>query len=161
MAESEMRQALDNWLQRQGASVMRQEMLVCDAIPPHTKDAMINISTKSAAKEREMGAPITQDYTLGNVLTGTMEQVPVPRPAGTIGTYHTHPFGWAKPSTYDMLEALNKDDKIMCIGASGKIGTKIACFTPKEPKWSELGYKSRLLADDINHVQLISIENYR
>jgi len=143
-------QALNNWLQRQGTSIMRQEAMVCEAFPPHTKDAMIDISIKSADKEREMGAPITGDYTLGKVLTGTRTRVPIPRPTGTIGTYHTHPFGWAHPSSYDMLDAMNKDDKVMCVGASGKPGTKIKCFTPKDPKWSELRYKLRLLSDDIN-----------
>lgn len=143
-------QALNSWLQRQGASVLKQEATVCDRFPDHTRGAMISISTKSALKEREMGAPVTHDYTLGSIITGTMERVPIPRPEGTIGTYHTHPFGWARPSTYDILDAMRKDDKVMCIGASGKIGTKIACFEPKEPKWSELRFKSRLLADDIN-----------
>jgi len=128
---------------------MRQEATVCAAFPEHTRAAMIDISTRSTDKLREMGAPITHDYTLGKVITGTRERVPIPRPAGTIGTYHTHPYGWARPSTYDALDTIFKDDEVMCIGASGKIGTKIACFTPKEPKWSELKEEFKELDKDI------------
>lgn len=141
-------QALNNWLQRQGASILRQAT-ICDAFPPRTREAMISISVDSARKEREMGAAITHDYTLGTVFTGTRERVPIPRPEGTIGTYHTHPFGWARPSLYDLLDSLRYDDKVMCIGASGKPGTKIQCFTPKEPKWSGLRDKATELFKDI------------
>jgi len=142
-------QSLNNWLQRQNTSVLRQEATVCEAIPPRTREAMINISVNSAWKEREMGAAITHDYTLGKVMTGTRWTVPVPRPESTIGTYHTHPFGWARPSLYDLLDSLRYSDKIMCIGATGKPGTKIQCFTPKEPRWSELRDKVIELFKDI------------
>lgn len=128
---------LQVWLGRQNVSIMRQATM-CDAIPSHTRESMISIAIDSAHKNREMGAPLTHDYTLGKVITGTETRVPIPRPEGTIGTYHTHPFGWARPSPYDALDTLFHNDKVMCIGASGKIGAKIKCFTPKEPKWSEL-----------------------
>ena len=154
-------QALNNWLQKQNTSVMHQEPTICDMLPPDTRESMISISVKSADKVREMGCPITHDYTLGKVITGTRERVPIPRPADSIGTYHTHPFGWARPSTYDILDALNKDDKVMCIGATGMIGTKIACFTPKDPKWPKLRFKLRLLSDDINDFNKKIGEKYR
>lgn len=150
MVESVMRQALNNWLQcQQNVSVMRQEVSVCDALPPRTREQMITISIDSAGKEREMGAPITHDYTLGGIRTGTRERVLIPRPEGTIGTYHTHPHGWPFPGIYDTLEVINHSDKITCIGATGKPGTKIQCFTPNEPKWGELQFKFRLLVSDI------------
>ena len=150
--------ALNKWLQRQqNISVMRQEVSVCEMLPPATKDKMINISEASAMypgeykpeKVRERGAPITQDYTLGDVKIGTRDRVAIPRPPGTLGTYHTHPWGSPFPSHLDTVDAMDKDDKLMCIGATGKAGTKIQCFTPNKPKWSDLQYKFRLLADDI------------
>lgn len=203
---SVMGQSLNNWLQRQGASVMRQEadwlrqmalrsakyglehgvsdneilaalqnprgrygydeatarvilkeaksnpgqeVTVCDRFPEHTRGAMIAISEDSAFKEREMGAPITMDYTLGKVLTGTREKVLIPRPADTIGTYHTHPHGSSFPSPNDTLVTLLKDDKISCIGATGYPGTKIQCFTPG-PKWSEFKERFNRLVSDIS-----------
>ncbi|MBA7608353.1 hypothetical protein ES703_15530 [subsurface metagenome] len=142
-------QALNNWLQRQGASVMRQEATVCEALPPNTQEQMIAISIDSAYKIREMGAAMTHDYTLGRVFTGTRDKVFLPRPEGTIGTYHTHPFGAPFPSITDTLEVMNRDDKITCIGATGKPGTKIQCFTPNKPKWDDFQFKLRLLVDDI------------
>ncbi|MBA7666587.1 hypothetical protein ES703_74668 [subsurface metagenome] len=81
--------------------------------------------------------------------TGTRERVAIPRPEGTIGTYHTHPFGSPFPSPIDIFEATKYNDKIMCIGSTGVPGTKIQCFTPREPKWSEIQFKFRLLVDDI------------
>lgn len=141
--------ALNNWLQRRGASVMRQEATVCDAIPPNTQEQMIAVSVDSASKIREMGAAITHDYTLGRVFTGTQYKVLLPRPEGAIGTYHTHPFGAPFPSIADTLEAMNRNDRLMCIGSSGKPGTKIQCFTPNKPKWDDSQFKFRLLMDDI------------
>ncbi|MBU0778172.1 hypothetical protein KKF82_07930 [Patescibacteria group bacterium] len=161
-----MGQALNNWLQHQNTSVLRQlsveeyerkiqerpefvtppptippptpKPTICSRFPPNTREQMIAISIDSAHELKEMGASINDDYVLGKVITGTRERVPIPRPAGTMGTYHTHPFGWARPSIYDALDAISRNDKVMCIGATGKIGTKIKCFAPKEPKWSEL-----------------------
>lgn len=148
-------QALDKWLQRQNTSMFMQAT-ICEMFPPKIREQMITISTDSAQRTirgepdpREMGAAITQDYTLGNIITGTLDRVPIPRPAGSIGTFHTHPFGWAKPSITDALEALARNDKVSCIGATGKIGTKIACFTPKEPRWSELKDEFDKLDKDI------------
>jgi len=142
-------QSLNNWLKRRGASVMRQEATVCEAIPPNTQEQMVAISLDSASKWREMGAAITHDYTLGRVFTGTQYKVLLPRPEGTIGTYHTHPFGAPFPSVTDALEAMSRGDNVMCIGSSGKPGTKIQCFTPNKPKWNDLQFKFRLLLDDI------------
>lgn len=153
-------QALDNWLQRQGASVMHQEVTACERFPEHTKEAMWDISVASTRssfvegvfwpdKLREKGAPITHDYTLGNVRTGTIDRVLIPRPEETIGTFHTHPMGHPFPSHTDTLEVMDKDDKVTCIGASGKAGTKIQCFTANKPKYSDIQYKFRLLDDDI------------
>lgn len=150
MSESVMGQSLNNWLQKYDTSVMRQNMAICNYFPEHTKDAMIGISESSANILREKGAPITQDYTLGKVLTGTRNRVLIPRPPGTIGSFHTHPMGWTRPSPYDLLDALERNDKVMCIGASGKIGTKIACYTPKDPRWSELRGEFASLAGSIN-----------
>lgn len=157
---SAMGQSLNNWLQRHGASVMGQEATVCDRFPENTRDKMWDISMDSArtgfvagifdpAKLREKGAPITKDYTLGTVRTGTRDRVLIPRPEGTIGTYHTHPFHSSFPSIIDAYEVLKHDDKVTCIGATGKPGTKIQCFTPNKPKWDEIQYKFRLLVDDI------------
>ena len=132
---------LQTWLGR-NASTMHQEATVCEALPPNTQEQMIAISIDSAHKMREMGAAITHDYTLGRVFTGTRDKVLIPRPEGTIGTYHTHPFGFPFPGITDSFEAMNRDDRVTCVGATGKPGTKIQCFTQNEPRWSE--FKARL-----------------
>lgn len=132
-------QSFNSWLQHQNnVSVMRQEATICDYIPPNTKEQMIDISERSAKIRREKGAPITQDYTLGKERTGLEYKVPIPRPEGTIGTYHTHPHGWPSPSPHDVLDIMDKSDKVACIGATGKIGTKIQCFTPGDSKWTKM-----------------------
>ena len=56
---------------------------------------------------------------------------------------------------------MNKDDKITCIGATGKAGTKVQCFTPNNPQYSEIQYKVRLLVDDIKDYNKLIGKKYK
>jgi len=121
----------------------------CDFIPEETRSQMIKMAIDSADQYKEEGAPILDNYVLGNVVVGTKNQVPVPRISGSQGIYHTHPFGNPFPSRDDMLEYLWKKDKIDCIGSSGHVGTKVACFTPEEERWNKLSQELHDLVTDI------------
>jgi len=137
-----MRQSLKNWL-KPNISIMCQGT-VCDTLPEETRNKMVKITMDSGLSGREMGAPIDTGYALGKVTHGTYDTVPIIRNPDTIGTFHTHTRGHeieTRPSTKDVTEMITHNDKIMCIGYSGKIGQKIQCFTPLEPAWSRIKTK--------------------
>ena len=134
-----VRANLDKWLKSQQpekVSVLRQAV-VCDRFSAREKTKMFDIAEESRDKLLEMGAPIRYDYTLGDVVTGTKYEVSVPHPPGTIGTYHTHPYGFAMPSGMDILTALVQGDEVMCVGKSGYTATRVACYTMR-PEWELL-----------------------
>lgn len=122
---------------------------VCERFPSKSRGLMIVASEHSAAHLKEVGMPIKEDFALGEPVKGTRWRVAIPRPKGTIGTFHTHPHRFPEPSGTDMLEALNKDDKVTCIGATGYTGTKIACYEPKSPDWEKYRSKVWKLGEDM------------
>ena len=114
---------------------------VCDNLPQETRNAMIAASDVSIEDLQERGMSIDKDLKVSNTYVGTRTRVAVPRPKGTIGLFHTHPYGFAYPSGYDMIDSMVKNDEVMCVGATGYSGTKVACYTKKSPIWDTLRYE--------------------
>lgn len=124
---------------------------VCEQIPEQTKSIMMDMARESMNENLEKGAAILEGYQMGVATTGDKNDVRVIRLPGTIGTYHTHTNGLTpKPSVLDIMESMAKDDRVMCLGSEGKIGTRIACYTPVEPLWS--GYRKQMI-DLIKDIQ--------
>ena len=164
---SEMSRGLNNWLLKyqEPVSVMRQLIglygeeveappaTVCRAIPDGTKDQMISMAKDSADQRREYGQAICKDYKLcGEREIGTRSNVKIKRPNNSIGTFHTHteikPEAFT-PSPVDIMEAMLKNDQILCTGANNIYGTDIACYEPVDPYWSEYRDKIIGLVKDI------------
>lgn len=123
-----MRKAFSEWY-----SEYYQEPL-CERFSPDTVKKMMKITEESADYYVEMGAPIYEDYTLGDVATGGKYKVKVAKPEGTLGSYHTHPFGLNLPSGMDILEMMANEDRIGCIGRGGYFTTSVNCYTPIEDR---------------------------
>ena len=122
---------------------------VCDAMPPQTTTQMMILSEKSTENGGEFGGALGPDMQLSNIMEGTGVEVGIPRSADTIGTFHCHPFGNPNPSVADIQDIMTHNDKIMCIGSTGKPGTKIKCFTPNEPAFTQLRQEYNELVNDI------------
>lgn len=142
---------LDRWLDRWiNSSTMRQEPTTfCDMVPVDTTRVMANWSERSARIEKEVGAPIQSDLKLGKYVEGTQWSVKIPRPKGTIGMFHTHPYGWPIPSGSDVYEMLQKNDAAGCFGATGYRRTKINCYIRKHDEWNKTRDEMEQLIGDI------------
>jgi len=146
---SEMR----DWVERNYSNLRQFDFngSVCDNFPSESRTSMIATSDVSAEDYLERGMAIKGDLTTGDIFRGTRTRVHIPRPKGTIGTFHTHPYGFAIPSGHDLMDAIVKNDKVACIGATGMVGTKVACYTPKEPDWNILREELLWLRNDIRN----------
>lgn len=133
---------------------------VCEAMPGYVTNQMIDLSEKSTRIGTEFGAVVNLDRTqyggaflpdmsLTNIIEGNNLGVEIPRSENTEGTFHTHPFGDPNPSAGDLQDMMIHNDKLMCIGATGKAGTKIKCFSPNEPVFTQLKDEFAQLATDI------------
>ncbi|MBU1374296.1 MAG: hypothetical protein KJ820_16330 [Bacteroidetes bacterium] len=124
---------------------------VCAIIPEDTRNQMIKMVRESYDEGSEMGMAIRNGFELGPESTGSERDVTIIRPPDTIGTYHTHVHssGIVQPGHQDILESLDKQDSVLCVGSYLPMsGTKINCFTPVEPLWSEYNQRmSGLLGD--------------
>lgn len=110
---------------------------------------MLILSEKSLEDGGEYGGAFGPDMKLSNIIEGNAVEVGIPRSADTIGTYHTHPFGSPNPSAGDIQDILEHNDKVMCIGATGKIGTKIKCFSPNDITWGKYKVEYDTLVADV------------
>jgi proteasome lid subunit RPN8/RPN11 len=126
------------------------DSVICSRLPSGTVDAMKQITRESTDENREMGAAILPGYEMGEVNTGTGKSVAIKRPPNTIGLFHTHPRGLPVPSSQDILEMMNRNDKINCVGTSSSYGEKIACYTPNDSAWDETRQQVRNLRGEIS-----------
>jgi len=133
----------------------------CEQITNDAKSKMIAASERSGVTELEIGMPIQANFSLGEQVTGGEQHVEILRDDDTIGTFHTHHHGFCKPSAYDLMDALTHGDVVTCVGASGMIGTKVACFTPKQPEWDDLRAKLDWLQTRIDLFNAIMRKKYR
>jgi len=110
---------------------------------------MLELTEKSADLYREIGAVINDDWTIGKPTVGDYYQVKVERPTEEDykGTFHTHPFGAAVPTSKDIVEMIMSGDKIMCIGKGGYRQTQVKCYS------NQYGNKDwNILENKVNNV---------
>ena len=135
-----IRQSMNQWLHGNVSVFHQIEPPLCQRFSNDTVKEMLDIAEDSADVALEKGAPIYDDYTLGKIVTGTSYSVAVPRPSRTMGTFHTHPFGSPFPSGKDVVEMIDSEDKILCIGRGGYRMTRVGCFTqPRDRDWMQMG----------------------
>ena len=134
---------------------------VCNKFEQGVRSAMLDWCDESDKKYIEIGAAITEDWKLGEKVSGTKDQVAIHRPQGIIGIYHTHPHGSDLPSPHDMIDTLDKKDKVSCIGGTGQYGNNVACYEPNEPFYSTLRNELETLDKAINIYTLKTQHKYR
>ena len=134
---------------------------VCNKFEQGVRSAMLDWCDESDKKYIEIGAAITEDWKLGEKVSGTKDQVAIHRPQGTIGTIHTHPHGSDLPSPHDMIDTLDKKDKVSCIGGTGQYGNNVACYEPNEPFYTTLRNELETLDKAINIYTLKTQHKYR
>jgi hypothetical protein len=122
---------------------------------------MLDWCDESDKKYIEIGAAITEDWKLGEKVSGTKDQVAIHRPQGTIGIFHTHPHGSDLPSPHDFIDTLDKKDKVSCIGGTGQYGNNVACYEPNEPFYTTLRNELETLDKAINIYTLKTQHKYR
>lgn len=142
---SRVRENLESWLYQEK----------CGPFPVHMIEQMLAISEDSASENVEMGAPILAEGTekhLGGIAKGTDRSVSVPRPENAIGSFHTHPHGFAHPSAMDIADMMFHNDTYSCIGSAGMAQTEVNCFTSPVKDidtWGRLKAEIQDLASDI------------
>ena len=134
---------------------------VCNKFEQGVRSAMLDWCDESDKKYIEIGAAITEDWKLGEKVSGTKDQVAIHRPPGTIGIFHSHPHGSDLPSPHDFIDTLDKKDKVSCIGGTGQYGNNVACYEPNEPFYSTLRNELETLDKAINIYTLKTQHKYR
>jgi len=163
-----MREHLVVWLKSNYPSStyhQEPERFVCRQVArAGSLEKMLDIAEDSAEKDIEMGAPILEDYILGPKIDGTKDSVDIPRPEGTMGTFHTHPYGHTVPTGYDLFETIANEDKFFCIGAAGHTGTRLDCFyghhPGREKEWDELRQKVWVQVGEMSKFKKEMAEKY-
>jgi hypothetical protein len=141
--------------------VIVEKPSVCQKLEQSVRAAMLDWCDESDKKYIEIGAAITEDWKLGEKVSGTKDQVAIHRPQGTIGIFHTHPHGSDLPSPHDFIDTLDKKDKVSCIGGTGQYGNNVACYEPNEPFYTTLRNELETLDKAINIYTLKTQHKYR
>jgi hypothetical protein len=141
--------------------VIVEKSSVCQKLEQSVRAAMLDWCDESDKKYIEIGAAITEDWKLGEKVSGTKDQVAIHRPQGTIGIFHTHPHGSDLPSPHDFIDTLDKKDKVSCIGGTGQYGNNVACYEPNEPFYTTLRNELEALDKAINIYTLKTQHKYR
>lgn len=135
----------------QPARELGREVGICQRFSPETITEMLKIAEVSADQYLEKGTSIREDYSLGNVVSGTPYTVTVPRVKDALGFFHTHPFGNVFPSGHDIVEMITHDDKIICIGRGGYLKVRVKCFTPTgDVEWEKIATETESLRQEIS-----------
>lgn len=108
--------------------------------PQTGKREIVDYTEEVEISPVEAGASIDKDLKLGPVTYGDPQHVGIIRTEGDVGTYHVHHRSQSvKPSSVDIQTMMRFKDEIMCIGNYQEmIGTRIKCYTPHEPEFSDL-----------------------
>lgn len=181
-----MREGLNTWIKKfqPPVAIMGDDTgggTICDYMPESTTMAMEDIA-KEAQHHRiskdildadgnvighnidvvsvEAGAPIEKDLSLGIKSYGTKHNVAIIRDDNTVGTYHAHVASQdVKPSKTDITTAMTFNDSVFCIGTHMPLtGTKIKCYTPHEPQWSDLRKRLVKWQDTLNELNKRAVD---
>ena len=117
---------------------------------------------ESDKKYIEIGAAITEDLeTRREKYQGLKTKLLFTDRREQSVSIHTHPHGSDLPSPHDMIDTLDKKDKVSCIGEPGKYWNNVACYEPNEPFYSTLRNELETLDKAINIYTLKTQHKYR
>jgi hypothetical protein len=124
-------------------------LAVCEKLTSEVP-GMKDLARRAARESLEYGAAITSEWKLGETVKGTPHQVVIPRPEGSVGSYHTHRID-ATPSTADLWEMLALREEALCIGEARVSHPIVRCHFPKEREnFDALALAVRLTEDKKN-----------
>lgn len=137
----------------------------CEQFSKETKDEMFRLVAKTKTTFREHGAKLCEKNNkiiLSNSCIGskcaimpkTFSKAICPKNTTEIGTFHTHPTFY-EPSEGDILNTLDKDHRLFCIGTDLYVGMSkekylrsVQCYEIKNRRLKKLGGELRKSKDE-------------